>query len=1405
MCRNKKMLILFGFLYFFWLMAAITPNRINTSKTIDDNLNQFEYNDDFTEFKTILPKSSVQAVNVCITEVRDNGSSYEWIEVYNPTGSIVDLTGWIINDSENMDVNLGTLVGSIDPGEIITIGDAGANPNYTASPFTLNSGGDDLLLIDNLGQIQDAVLWGSGASVNDAYKNTWFWKSSTTVPDPTDAQSLQRINITIGGELEDNNLPSDWIVSNTPTMGTLPQYNPKHPETGSLIISEVMYGGSDNEWIEIVNTEDTELNISKCVLHSYKDGNITEFPDDTYLKPYSTYIIGEPAIYADLQREISLNDVGDVIVLKNETGINLDVASWGSGANNFTYGSQNGWISALNATGGLPENESIFRYNFTKTILSDTNSSSDWYVTSNPTPNGFYEIMVGDLFFTEISMRSNPGEFIELYNNLTWPITLEGVYVRDFGLPDDEIIFNESAIINPKEVITAGDSYSNDYQVSISLDDNSEDLVLYRDISMSYELDVIIYGNSVNNKYPWGFNTGWYTSANVSLSGITQGDTIQRLNGSNYELIDTNTSADWRIIPATPGFIPDFILPGIPNSVLITEIMIDPNDETHGEYIEIYNTLDTPVDISDWTIWYDNFNSVQASFPLNTTLPAHTYLAIVDDASYANSEYGFIGLNLTVALSLSGSSPKDVILADFYFNIIDRFAWRMSSLSFVDSIDPASWQDNGVYIGSEGKSLSRLYDPANNDSYIDTNSSSDWRYSTIPNLGKHTNTVWFLSRPVIGNASVIAFSSPDNSYAAITGLIDKAQNSIDMCIYQFTSYYILQHLLDAMNRGVQVRLILEDSYPGASVHSTDDPTAHEVVYVAKTIDNHVNGTTKWEGYAGGKYTHAKYFIIDNNTITILTENFKATGVPKDPSYGNRGWGISINNTNLADLYLKVFELDWSVGKPFNIGDVVAPLQNTDIFTGAYVPISTYQSYEVINSTFHTVVGPDETIDVIVDLIDSATSTIYGEIFYMYPTWTGYPGGINNNPFLKALINAVQRGVDIKIILDSTFYNLADANDNDEAAQVMRAHGIEVKYSYNSNGIEKFHVKGFIVDQEAVMISSLNWNENSATNNREIGVIVNSSLVASYYVGVFLHDWDRYASEEIPDYEETGIPLTYFWLQWLPIISIIYIGILVSGYSVRHQKEKSIIKKRKIKDKALEKRKQLTETAQEIPSEIPININAARENIHYFYGDAVKMSHLNFDGTPLDNIIPSQFIINFIEYNHDMIEFGKPIRPIPQILILKYHPEKYIAIEGTMQLNLRLLDEKVKLRVSELEKDLNLKDIELKNYQNKLKTIEDKLNILESTIPEEETRKGKKSNISSELKRKETLIRKMKEKMKIVEHEKSMLERDLNMLTGGEMVPLSDLINELQLKIKKQSILIKKLEEITKEEPKYGHL
>jgi len=55
--------------------------------------------------------------------------------------------------------------------------------------------------------------------------------------------------------------------------------------------------------------------------------------------------------------------------------------------------------------------------------------------------------------------------------------------------------------------------------------------------------------------------------------------------------------------------------------------------------------------------------------------------------------------------------------------------------------------------------------------------------------------------------------------------------------------------------------------------------------------------------------------------------------------------------------------------------------------------------------------------------------------------------------------------------------------------------------------EKVHNKGVIVDGDAVLISSVNWNENSPSFNREAGVIIENPDTGAYFSEVFTADWE----------------------------------------------------------------------------------------------------------------------------------------------------------------------------------------------------------------------------------------------------------------------------------------------------------
>src|SRR5262245_27681649 len=56
---------------------------------------------------------------------------------------------------------------------------------------------------------------------------------------------------------------------------------------------------------------------------------------------------------------------------------------------------------------------------------------------------------------------------------------------------------------------------------------------------------------------------------------------------------------------------------------------------------------------------------------------------------------------------------------------------------------------------------------------------------------------------------MIAYASPDSTYAVTKRLMDAAKKSIRIGIYDFTAGYMKDILLNAMHRGVKVTLMLD--------------------------------------------------------------------------------------------------------------------------------------------------------------------------------------------------------------------------------------------------------------------------------------------------------------------------------------------------------------------------------------------------------------------------------------------------------------------------------------------------------------------------------------------------------------------------------------------------------------------
>jgi len=332
--------------------------------------------------------------------------------------------------------------------------------------------------------------------------------------------------------------------------------------------------------------------------------------------------------------------------------------------------------------------------------------------------------------------------------------------------------------------------------------------------------------------------------------------------------------------------------------------------------------------------------------------------------------------------------------------------------------------------------------------------------------------------------------------------MERASSSLYLNLYQFENPYHMDSIVDALNRGVDVELLLEGSPVGGI-------TAEEW-YIAKTITEK-GGAVRFSH--DPFVNHAKYSIVDNETLIVMTENWGSTGIPSNNSFGNRGWGIAIENARVASYFKGVFVEDFYRGNEFAHELEEVKLNNFSITRtipqGTYVPVFEPQT---ITCSFSVVpvLAPDTALsnETIVGVIQGAKERILVQQFSAGRFW-----GEAENSFITALIDAARRGCEVKVLLDSNDYNLEAWNDNDEAIAWMNEVASKENLSLEANlidlnslGLTKLHTKGLIVDGKVVIITSLNWNANSVYN-REAGVIVANEEVASFYEKVFFHDWN----------------------------------------------------------------------------------------------------------------------------------------------------------------------------------------------------------------------------------------------------------------------------------------------------------
>lgn len=207
-----------------------------------------------------------------------------------------------------------------------------------------------------------------------------------------------------------------------------------------------------------------------------------------------------------------------------------------------------------------------------------------------------------------------------------------------------------------------------------------------------------------------------------------------------------------------------------------------------------------------------------------------------------------------------------------------------------------------------------------------------------------------------------AFVGPTGVQARITGLIDGAKTSLDVQMYLFTVTAIADRIAAAHQRGVDVRVILDNHDANPNVRSRLT-SAGVPVRDAPSLYT---------------FSHAKYLVVDRAIAVVMSMNFNVDAMSRERNYGF----IDRDPDDVADL-VAIFEMDWATGG----GE---PPKPADL------------------ACTRLIVSPNNARQRILEHVNSAKSKL--DIAAMY---------VSETTVRTAIIQAASRGVAVRVVMQSS--------------------------------------------------------------------------------------------------------------------------------------------------------------------------------------------------------------------------------------------------------------------------------------------------------------------------------------------------------------------------------------------------
>jgi len=301
----------------------------------------------------------------------------------------------------------------------------------------------------------------------------------------------------------------------------------------------------------------------------------------------------------------------------------------------------------------------------------------------------------------------------------------------------------------------------------------------------------------------------------------------------------------------------------------------------------------------------------------------------------------------------------------------------------------------------------------------------------------------YFTQPGVPNAETLR-GGPD---AALAEAIREANLGVDIAMDTLDLWSIRDALIDANQRGVRVRIVVESD-------NLDEPEIQDLIQAGIEVLG-----DRREGMM-----HNKFAILDRQEVWTGSMNFTLNG-----AYRSDNNLIRVRSEQLAENYLVEFE-------EMFVDDAFGPGSPAD---------TPYANLQIDSTPVEVYFSPDDGVQQqLVDLIGRARQSIY---FLAY--------SFTSDELAEAILSRAAAGVTVAGVLDE---GQALGNQGGEFQHFLDS-GLKVRLDGNPKSM---HHKVLIIDDRIVVTGSYNFSQNAETRNDENTLVIVSPEIAALYKAEF---------------------------------------------------------------------------------------------------------------------------------------------------------------------------------------------------------------------------------------------------------------------------------------------------------------